>query len=938
MKRTGLFLFIVLWMAIGESILSAFPCEASPILDRDEYAWRRLNGPWGGDTHGLAIDPTNPNHLIAGTYNGVFHSFNGALSWVPASPIPGERPFSHIRFDPFDSSVILGTGSEPFDDACGIYRSDDSGQTWMYLNLRESLNDVWIHRSVPGRYLLGGESGLFMSSDGGASWYSVVSDHQFFEFVDHPDDPDRIYAAVDSAGLGISADGGLTWEFREMPGSVPADDRRPSTGSISIMTEEPFTLFVTEKWNETGRIVRTSDEGLTWETVLSEPVTRVRVAPSHPNVVWAAGGLNHWDAYLPTYIFLSSDFGQTWDNVSTSRGGMAFDLQINPQNPGMAIIARMSDGVIMTEDAGNSWELANRYISATEVFDLALHPSDENTLMVTFRGQGIYRSDRNGLDWEWLGNFPERYLIQVAFKPDEPAVVVAGSTNVYRSEDGGDTWNPTNTYGNAQISEIRFSRADPRYAFCSRYAMSGSWGLWISENGGELWQKRTSVMTYDLGLDWFNPGTLFAQCRAGTTFIFTKTTDFGMTWDPVDVMNQVNDVEGDPIQVDRFYAASASYFICRTDDAGDSWITGLGSDIQGQIMDLAISETTGELCAIAREFWHSTDLGETWERKNEGLFDTTGIHVEIRQESGEDQYYLGTFRSGLWKWMPIDSEPPTVALISPNGGETYHDGETVMITWVAQDNEQLFYCDLFLSLDSGSTWPVVINGAIRQNGSASWVIPQIPSTTCRVKIVAYDPSWNMIVDTSDGDFTINASTPEPTPTFTVRPTFSPTPTGTTPVQTATPTPSPFTQTPTPIETPTPSPFNTETPSATWTPTPKSLQIMLEMPSKLFSAGDTCFLSAGIYNPGPVLPFVPVFIILDAYGQFWCAPSWSNVEQFVDHYTYSLIVGETKIEVIPEFTWPDHMGEGTDLTFWGLLTDPSMTTAISNLAEWSFEFN
>jgi hypothetical protein len=80
----------------------------------------------------LAIDPSNPSTVYAGTACGLFKSFDGAATWRPlTNGIPTDRIMT-IAVDPFNSrNVIAGFGSIDADsDAIGIFSSTDGGISW----------------------------------------------------------------------------------------------------------------------------------------------------------------------------------------------------------------------------------------------------------------------------------------------------------------------------------------------------------------------------------------------------------------------------------------------------------------------------------------------------------------------------------------------------------------------------------------------------------------------------------------------------------------------------------------------------------------------------------------------------------------------------------------------------------------------------------------
>jgi len=99
--------------------------------------------------------------------------------------------------------------------------------------------------------------------------------------------------------------------------------------------------------------------------------------------------------------------------------------------------------------------------------------------------------------------------------------------------------------------------------------------------------------------------------------------------------------------------------------------------------------------------------------------------------------------------------PPAVAATSPNGGETWTIGTNCLITWTATSDATITAVDLELSLDSGATYPQVIATGLANTGSYSWLVPNLPSTTARVRVTAYDSCTQNATDASDADFTIS---------------------------------------------------------------------------------------------------------------------------------------------------------------------------------------
>ncbi len=100
-----------------------------------------------------------------------------------------------------------------------------------------------------------------------------------------------------------------------------------------------------------------------------------------------------------------------------------------------------------------------------------------------------------------------------------------------------------------------------------------------------------------------------------------------------------------------------------------------------------------------------------------------------------------------------DTIPPTVNLISPNGGELWGTGDVYQITWTATDNGAIAGDSLYYSIDGGATW-VPITYQEGNPGSYWWRIPNTPSATCMVRVKVFDIAGLSGEDTSDGYFTI----------------------------------------------------------------------------------------------------------------------------------------------------------------------------------------
>ena len=128
----------------------------------------------------LAVDPTNPSLLYAGTGGfvgqgqGVFKSIDGGDTWVPSNRGMLDYRILALAINPLQPQEIYA-GSDRGD----LFKSSDGGQTWINLTERIKLQQGSEPRSIASIqidplsgvvYLLGDNSGVLYSGDGGIKW------------------------------------------------------------------------------------------------------------------------------------------------------------------------------------------------------------------------------------------------------------------------------------------------------------------------------------------------------------------------------------------------------------------------------------------------------------------------------------------------------------------------------------------------------------------------------------------------------------------------------------------------------------------------------------------------------------------------------------------------------------------------------------------------
>ncbi len=201
-------------------------------------------------------------------------------------------------------------------------------------------------------------------------------------------------------------------------------------------------------------------------------------------------------------------------------GGRITDLAVQSENPRNFYIAFASGGVFKTHNSGNTMEPIFDHQGTLTIGDIAISQADKDILWVgtgennssrsSYAGTGVYKSTDGGESWEFVGLRDSQHIGRIITHPTDPDMAWIASmgplysTNdmrgIYKTTDGGDSWTQTLTPPDStgaidlmqhpENPDKLWATTWERYRQAWNFDEAGPGSaIYVSEDGGESWQK-----------------------------------------------------------------------------------------------------------------------------------------------------------------------------------------------------------------------------------------------------------------------------------------------------------------------------------------------------------------------------------------------------------------------------------------------------------------
>lgn len=280
----------------------------------------------------LAIDPSTPGQVFAGTSRGFAYSVDGGLNWSReyTAPILSNNlapwveltTLTSLSIDPTNPATLYaGTGN-------GVYQSLDAGRHWQAAGTGMVTTSIIPYiltirqaPTAPGTlYAAAYFRGIYKSTNGAANWERVntgLKNLNIYDLVMDPISPTNLYTAT-AGGVYATTNGGLNW-------SVSNTGLTNTATALAIDPQTPSTLYAAGSKG----LFKSTDSGLHWNlTSLSYRLTNmapsVAVDPNTPTTVYVG---------YPNTLYKSLDAGATWTSLTNGLGGiLPLKVAVEPGN------------------------------------------------------------------------------------------------------------------------------------------------------------------------------------------------------------------------------------------------------------------------------------------------------------------------------------------------------------------------------------------------------------------------------------------------------------------------------------------------------------------------------------------------------------------------------------------------------------------------------
>ncbi len=597
--------------------------------------WTHLGLRDGQQIAGLAVDPRDPNRLLAAVLGhpyganeerGIYLSTDGGANWTKVLYKNENTGGDQVEFDPANPDIVYASmwsvRQGPWEDANeyqttdgGLFKSTDAGKTWRPLANGLPKDVVQIHFAI--------------AQSQTARLYAVAGTQE-------PGD----YGSGKGLGVYRSDDSGETW-------TRATDDGRPAMriggGDLPMFAVDPKNPDVV--YSTSIVTVRSTDGAKTWTSIRGAPggddYQNIWINPRNPKIILIVSDQG---------AIVTVNGGETWSSWYNQPTAQMYHVSVSNNFPYMVCGGQQESGSVCTLSRGNDGEITFRDwhpVGAIEYGYVAPDPLNPDIIY------GAGRTEVSKYHWSTgqvqnVTPFPLRnpkYRTDrsqpLMFSPVDPHILYTTANFLFKSSDGGDNWETISPdlareHPGIPSSVGDMAAKDPKadkqrgviYALAPSFRTENT--LWAGTDDGYIWTTR------DGGKNWTNitppaltPWSKVTQLTAShfddisayasvsrfriddlKPYIY-RTHDGGKTWQAITSglpdNAPVDTVREDPVRKGLLFAGTETSVWVSFDD-GDHWQSLQLNLPHTSMRDLWIYEDDLIVATHGRSFWILDDI------------------------------------------------------------------------------------------------------------------------------------------------------------------------------------------------------------------------------------------------------------------------------------------------------------------------------------------
>ena len=541
-----------------------------------------------GRTSAVAFHPTNPDiYYVGGGIGGVWKTVNNGGTYIPVGDNLPTLSVNRIIVNSDDPNTLyVSTGGRRNGRSLGVFKSVDDGQSWQETPLsflveenRDILEMIAHPTNSDIMYVAVPNVGLYKTIDNFETVTLVLSGN-IRDVIFKPGDPNTVYA-IDQSNLWRSTIGGDASSFT----AIQSFSNGSGDIILSVTAADPEKIY----FSHGNRIDKYTNSGLdfigqinigqapTGDGSAINGTGSFFLSQVNANRLYT-GFVSHYRSDSDGTVF-ETRLNEFFGDFNTKVHVDFMEAFAHPLRPGIIYFCN-DGGVYEYDEAQNSFEDRNNDLLITQFYDVAVSQDETATVAGGSQDNGnVYRNNNfvwtasalsgdgmgqeinpqnsgnyffsfqngaiervvngisvnvsggiNQISGNLDGNSAGTWLTPYTLDPNDPNIIYAGYSSVYKSINQGDSWEVISPQiagfngNNSDLQGIEVAAADSNYIYAVYNGTGFNFGgcyfcdnftnpqLNVTRNGGETWDTYALPMdrpSYDVAVDPIDPEIIY---------------------------------------------------------------------------------------------------------------------------------------------------------------------------------------------------------------------------------------------------------------------------------------------------------------------------------------------------------------------------------------------------------------------------------------------